>query len=137
MKTNKNTHEPRLDELTRTLELAEKMLAVFCAERGVQMAVTMAAMNKDGDAFANTKSFGYDGDAVKMHAPDIVFSSVVLLEALCKKLKDVVELIEIWEDRAKTLGIGLYVRDYFIAECKGAVEKTGIFELLVKEGGDK
>lgn len=137
MKTNKNTHEPRLDELTRTLELAEKMLAVFCAERGVQMAATIAVLNKDGEAQANTKFFGYDGDAIKRKASDLVFSSTVMFEVLCKKLKDVVELIEVSEDWAKTIGVDFYVRDKFIADCKDAVGKTGIFELRVKEGGDK
>lgn len=137
MKTNKHTHEPRLDELTTTLELAEKMLAVFCAERGAQMAVTMAAMNKDGKAVAHTKLFGYDGDAISRKANDVVFSSTVMLDTLCKKLKDVVELIEISEDLAKERGLGLSIRDKFIFDCQKAVEKTGIFELRVKEGGSK
>lgn len=140
MKTNKNTNAPRIDELTTTLELAEKMLAVFCAERGVQMAATMAVLNKDGEAFANTKFLGYDGDddAIKRKASDLVFSSTVLFDALCKKLKDIVALIDTCEDWAKTLGIDFSVRDKFVADCKDAVEKTGIFVLRVKEeGGDK
>lgn len=137
MKTYKNTNEPRLDELTRTLELAEKMLAVFCAERGAQMAVTMAVMNKEGEAQANTKFFGCDGDEIKRQASDLVFLSTVMFEVLCKKLKDVVALIDVSEDWVKTIGVDFYVRDKFVADCKDAVEKTGIFELRVKEGGDK
>ena len=132
MKTYKNTNELRLDELTSAIEI-EKMLTVFCAERGVQMAATMVVLNKDGEAFAKTKFLGYDGDTIERQVSDFVFSSTAMLDALRKKLKYIVELINLTEDLFKECGLGLSIRDKFIADCKDAVEKTGIFELRVKE----
>lgn len=140
MNANPNAKNARSDEDAAFIEEAKNMLYVLCAATGKRMMASFVIIRDDDErAIAETVFLGYDGVRREKCASDIVVATTVLLELICKKIKDTVKLTELFKDEAKERRLGLLsIRDKLIFGCQKAFEKTGIFELRVKqEGGDK
>lgn len=134
MTTNHNAKNARSDDDAAFIEEAKNMLHVLCAAKGKRMMASFVIIRDDDEeARAEIVFLGYD-DVRRKSAFDVIVATTTLLDLICKKIKDTVELIKIFEDNAKECRLVLSIRNMLIFGCKKAFEKTGIFELRVKEG---